>query len=77
LTARSEHACAGTPAANNLRAKTGTINGVASLSGYVTTAAGEHLVFSIILNNYPEESTARRTFIDNIAVLLASFTGRS
>jgi D-alanyl-D-alanine carboxypeptidase/D-alanyl-D-alanine-endopeptidase (penicillin-binding protein 4) len=67
----------GTPAAGNLRAKTGTINGVASLSGYVTTAAGEHLVFSIILNNYPEESSSRRSFIDAIAVLLASFTGRS
>jgi D-alanyl-D-alanine carboxypeptidase/D-alanyl-D-alanine-endopeptidase (penicillin-binding protein 4) len=67
----------GTPAAGNLRAKTGTINGVASLSGYVTSAAGEHLVFSIILNNYPEEATARRTYIDNIAVLLASFAGHS
>lgn len=66
-----------TPAANNLRAKTGTINGVASLSGYVTTAAGEHLVFSIILNNYPEEATSRRSFIDNIAIMLASFAGRS
>jgi D-alanyl-D-alanine carboxypeptidase/D-alanyl-D-alanine-endopeptidase (penicillin-binding protein 4) len=67
----------GTPAAGNLRAKTGTINGVASLSGYVTTAAGEHLVFSIILNNYPEESSSRRSFIDAIAVLLASFAGHS
>jgi D-alanyl-D-alanine carboxypeptidase/D-alanyl-D-alanine-endopeptidase (penicillin-binding protein 4) len=67
----------GTPAAGNMRAKTGTINGVASLSGYVTSAAGEHLVFSIILNNYPEEATARRTYIDNIAVLLASFAGHS
>jgi D-alanyl-D-alanine carboxypeptidase/D-alanyl-D-alanine-endopeptidase (penicillin-binding protein 4) len=67
----------GTPAARNLRAKTGTINGVASLSGYVTTAAGERLVFSIILNNYPEESSSRRSFIDAIAVLLASFAGRS
>lgn len=67
----------GTPAANNLRAKTGTISGVASLSGYVTTAAGERLVFSIILNNYPEESSSRRSFIDTIAVLLASFAGRS
>ncbi|HEX8843997.1 MAG TPA: D-alanyl-D-alanine carboxypeptidase/D-alanyl-D-alanine-endopeptidase [Pyrinomonadaceae bacterium] len=66
-----------TSAAGNLRAKTGTINGVASLSGYVTTAGGERLVFSIIVNNYPEESTARRVFIDNIAVLLASFAGRS
>lgn len=67
----------GTPAAGNLRAKTGTINGVASLSGYVTSAAGERLVFSIIVNNYPEESSSRRSFIDAIAVLLASFTGRS
>ncbi len=67
----------GTLAANNLRAKTGTISGVASLSGYVTSAAGERLVFSIILNNYPEESSSRRSFIDTIAVLLASFAGRS
>jgi D-alanyl-D-alanine carboxypeptidase/D-alanyl-D-alanine-endopeptidase (penicillin-binding protein 4) len=67
----------GTPAASNLRAKTGTINGVASLSGYVTSATGERLVFSIILNNYPEESSSRRSFIDTIAVLLASFAGRS
>jgi serine-type D-Ala-D-Ala carboxypeptidase/endopeptidase (penicillin-binding protein 4) len=67
----------GTPAAGNLRAKTGTISGVASLSGYVTSAAGERLVFSIILNNYPEESSSRRSHIDAIALLLASFAGRS
>lgn len=67
----------GTPAAGNLRAKTGTISGVASLSGYVTSAAGERLVFSIILNNYPEESSSRRSHVDAIALLLASFGGRS
>ena len=67
----------GTLAEGNLRAKTGTISAVASLSGYVTSAAGEHLVFSIILNNYPEESSSRRSHIDAIALLLASFTGRS
>jgi D-alanyl-D-alanine carboxypeptidase/D-alanyl-D-alanine-endopeptidase (penicillin-binding protein 4) len=60
-----------------LRAKTGTISGVASLSGYVTSASGERLAFSIILNNYPEESSSRRSFIDAIAVLLASFSGRT
>ncbi len=66
-----------TPAQGNMRAKTGTINAVAALSGYVTSASGERLVFSIILNNYPEESSSRRSHIDAIAVLLASFAGRS
>jgi D-alanyl-D-alanine carboxypeptidase/D-alanyl-D-alanine-endopeptidase (penicillin-binding protein 4) len=66
-----------TPAQGNVRAKTGTINAVAALSGYVTSAAGERLVFSIILNNYPEESSSRRSHIDTIAVLLASLAGRS
>jgi D-alanyl-D-alanine carboxypeptidase/D-alanyl-D-alanine-endopeptidase (penicillin-binding protein 4) len=67
----------GTAAANNIRAKTGSINGVSTLSGYVTSAAGERLAFSIMLNNYSEELDNSRSFIDAIAVLLASFTGRS
>lgn len=67
----------GTNAENNVRAKTGTLPTIAALSGYVTSAAGERLVFSILINNYTEESTARRSYIDDIAVLLASFTGKS
>lgn len=67
----------GTPAEGNLRAKTGSLSSVASLSGYVTTAAGEHLVFSMMLNNYPDASALRRDSIDAIAVLLASFAGKS
>src|SRR5882672_5902445 len=67
----------GTPAENNLRAKTGSLSSVASLSGYVTTAAGGHLVFSMMLNNYPDASALRRDSIDAIAVLLASFAGKS
>jgi D-alanyl-D-alanine carboxypeptidase/D-alanyl-D-alanine-endopeptidase (penicillin-binding protein 4) len=66
-----------TPAMSNVRAKTGTIETVATLSGYVTSAAGERLVFSVLLNNYPESSGARRVFTDDLAVLLASFAGRS
>ncbi|HEX8137649.1 MAG TPA: D-alanyl-D-alanine carboxypeptidase/D-alanyl-D-alanine-endopeptidase [Pyrinomonadaceae bacterium] len=66
----------GTPAAGNVRAKTGTLTGVASLSGYATSAAGERLAFSLILNNYPESSIMSRNHIDNIAVLLAAYQGK-
>jgi D-alanyl-D-alanine carboxypeptidase/D-alanyl-D-alanine-endopeptidase (penicillin-binding protein 4) len=41
----------GTPAANNLRAKTGTLTGVNALSGYVTDSTGRGLVFSMVSNN--------------------------
>jgi D-alanyl-D-alanine carboxypeptidase/D-alanyl-D-alanine-endopeptidase (penicillin-binding protein 4) len=67
----------GTPAENNVRAKTGSLNSAASLSGYLTTAAGENLVFSIIVNNYPDSAEPRTICIDPIILLLASFAGRS
>jgi D-alanyl-D-alanine carboxypeptidase/D-alanyl-D-alanine-endopeptidase (penicillin-binding protein 4) len=66
-----------TPAAGNLRAKTGTLNNVAGLSGYVTSAAGERLAFSIIVNHYPDDSPPRQNYMDAIAVMLASFAARS
>ena len=67
----------GTPAEGNVRAKTGSLSSVASLSDYVTTASGEHLVFSMMLNNYPDAAAVRRDSIDAIAVLLASFAGKT
>jgi len=69
----------GTPAAGNARAKTGTLRYVYTLSGYVTTAAGERLAFSIMLNNYynADRSTPARDDIDAIVVMLAGFTGSS
>jgi D-alanyl-D-alanine carboxypeptidase/D-alanyl-D-alanine-endopeptidase (penicillin-binding protein 4) len=67
----------GTPAEGNVRAKTGSLSSVASLSGYVTTAAGERLVFSMMLNNYPDAAAVRRDSIDAIAVMLASFAGKT
>ena len=42
----------GTAAEANLRGKTGTLGNVRSLSGYVTTASGRPLIFSILCNNY-------------------------
>ncbi|MEO6588342.1 MAG: D-alanyl-D-alanine carboxypeptidase/D-alanyl-D-alanine-endopeptidase [Pyrinomonadaceae bacterium] len=66
----------GTKAENNMRGKTGTIDQVSALSGYVTTAAGEKLVLSILVNGVP--ATGNRTSaIDSIVVALANFDGRT
>jgi D-alanyl-D-alanine carboxypeptidase/D-alanyl-D-alanine-endopeptidase (penicillin-binding protein 4) len=69
----------GTPAAGNVRAKTGTLRWANALSGHVKTAAGERLIFSLMLNRYvaPDPDHSSRAELDKIAVLLAQFTGRS
>ena len=64
----------GTPAENNVRAKTGSLSSAASLGGYLTTAGGEKLAFTIMVNNYPRGLDPRSSCIDPITVLLASFS---
>ncbi|KAB8193672.1 D-alanyl-D-alanine carboxypeptidase/D-alanyl-D-alanine-endopeptidase [Nonomuraea phyllanthi] len=61
-----------TPAANNVHAKTGSLTGVTALSGYVTSADGEPLIFSIMLNQYLSGSP--KDIEDKIAVRLAQFS---
>ena len=46
----------GTPLQGNVHAKTGTVTNVRSLSGYMTTAAGEPMVFSMIVNHHTVSS---------------------
>jgi D-alanyl-D-alanine carboxypeptidase/D-alanyl-D-alanine-endopeptidase (penicillin-binding protein 4) len=66
-----------TLATGNARAKTGTLGTSTTLSGYVLSAAGERLVFSVMVNNPPRDANPRSGFTDAVAVLLASFAGRS
>jgi D-alanyl-D-alanine carboxypeptidase/D-alanyl-D-alanine-endopeptidase (penicillin-binding protein 4) len=53
----------GTRAEGTVHAKTGSIANVRALSGYLTTADGERLVFSIIGNNYKAPSAV----VDGVA----------
>ena len=62
----------GTSAARNLRAKTGTIDGVSALTGIVTTRDGETLLFSILSNELRSTGPAKRVE-DRIGARLAEF----
>lgn len=61
-----------TAAAGNLRAKTGTLEHVSALSGYVRTGDGERVAFSILVNGAPSIWRAKR-IEDQIAVRFATF----
>jgi len=64
----------GTPAERNVRAKTGSFSNARALAGYVSTADGEKLVFSIIANNFGVPADVVERAEDAIAVRLARFS---
>ncbi len=65
----------GTAAAGNAHAKTGSMSGVRTLSGYVRTAGGETLVFVILANQLTAPRRAVEAAQDRIVERLAGFGG--
>jgi len=63
----------GTAAAGNLHAKTGYINRVRTLSGYVKTRNGETVVFSFLYNG--NNTGGARGVQQNLGILLAEYAG--
>ena len=62
-----------TSAQNKVHAKTGTLNGVSNLSGYVTAENGNLLAFSILIQNFVNEYSNARNFQNKICELLAGY----
>lgn len=58
---------------NNVHAKTGTLSGVSSLSGYLTTIDNHIIAFSIMMQNYSANSSRARYFQDEICKLLVEY----
>jgi D-alanyl-D-alanine carboxypeptidase/D-alanyl-D-alanine-endopeptidase (penicillin-binding protein 4) len=65
---------AGTAAEGKVRAKTGTVDNVRAIAGYVETPSGETLLFSIIANNFTAPTGVVDAAADRALIRLATFS---
>jgi D-alanyl-D-alanine carboxypeptidase/D-alanyl-D-alanine-endopeptidase (penicillin-binding protein 4) len=66
----------GTPAENNVRAKTGTMSNIRTMAGYVRTRDGETAAFAVMADHFEGSGSAAIEAIDRIVVQLAAFSRR-
>jgi D-alanyl-D-alanine carboxypeptidase/D-alanyl-D-alanine-endopeptidase (penicillin-binding protein 4) len=64
----------GTPAEGNVYAKTGTLNSVSALSGYVINRDNEILIFYIVMNGFGGNATEMRYAQDDVCIALSEFS---
>ena len=65
---------AATPAEGRVRAKTGTVDNVRAITGYVDTVGGELLLFAILANNFTVPASTIDAAADRALLRLATFT---
>ncbi|MFN8009173.1 MAG: D-alanyl-D-alanine carboxypeptidase/D-alanyl-D-alanine-endopeptidase, partial [Terriglobia bacterium] len=63
-----------TPAAGHIQAKTGTMEGISTLSGYATTRQGSRLAFSLMMNNGVGAQQDVRDALDQICVWIVDWS---
>jgi D-alanyl-D-alanine carboxypeptidase/D-alanyl-D-alanine-endopeptidase (penicillin-binding protein 4) len=67
-----DHRFVNTPFKGKMWAKTGTLDEVNALSGYVTAASGRVVAFSILVNNHLPGSNVEQQAVDRIAEAIAA-----
>ena len=62
----------GTPGEANVRAKTGSVRETRALSGYLVTAGGRYVVFSLVVNSNPVPAAVIAAMDSLVATMVAS-----